>query len=75
MNYPEFLNFVCNDDILCFTETKTDNTDVIDIQGYIVLMKNRFDVAKVKSGGLILAVKENLIEYIDIITSDCKFVF
>ena len=75
LNYPEFLNFVCNYDILCFTETKTDNTDVIDIPGYIVLMKNRFDVAKVKSGGLILAVKENLIEYIDIITSDCKFVF
>ena len=72
LNFSEFFNFVCNYDILCFTETKTDNTDVIDIN--IVFMKNRFDVAKVKSGGFILAVKENLIEYSDVITSDCKFV-
>lgn len=74
-NYPDFLNFVCRYDILCFTEIKTDNTDVIDIPGDFVLMKKIFDITKVKSGGLIFVVKENLMEYIDITTSDYKFVF
>ena len=38
-------------------------------------MKNRFDIAKVKSGGIILVVRENLVKYVDVITSDCKYVF
>lgn len=49
LQYPDFVTFVCKYDVLCLTETKTDNTDVINIAGFVVYMKNRFDIAKVKS--------------------------
>ena len=36
LQYPDFVTFVCKYDILCLTETKTDNTDVINIPGFVV---------------------------------------
>lgn len=40
-------------DILYLTETKTDNTDAIDIPGFWVFMKNRFEIANMKSEGIL----------------------
>ena len=33
--YPDFAIFVVNYELLCFTEIKTDDTDIISFQGYI----------------------------------------
>ena len=46
-----------------------------NVHKHKVYMKNRFDIAKVKTGGIILVVREYLVKYVDVITSDCKYVF
>lgn len=40
-------------------------------------MTNRFDIAEVKKklGGSILATSENLVKYIEVLTSKCEYVF
>jgi tRNA-binding EMAP/Myf-like protein len=46
-----------------FTETKTDDLDTIELSGYIFKMENRKKIGR-KSGGMILAYKESLENYI-----------
>lgn len=58
-----------------FTETKTDDCDNIQIPGYVTFMKNRRKLTNTRSGGIILAVRDNIVKYIKIINTDCKYVF
>ena len=37
----QFSELVCNQDIICLQETKTDDLDTIEQPGYIFKMKNR----------------------------------
>ena len=55
LNYPEFVEFISEFDILCLLETKTDDCAEINIPGYSVQMKNRKLFSNRKSGGIILA--------------------
>lgn len=41
LNYSEFQELVNEHDIVCLQETKTDDLDVIEIDGYKIEMKNR----------------------------------
>ena len=75
LQYPDFLELVNKFNILCFVETKTDDVDEIEIPGFTVKMKNRFKFRKIKSGGIILAVRNNLTNYIFEIESESKYVF
>lgn len=34
LQFPDFVTFVCKYDVLCLTETKTDNTDISNIPGF-----------------------------------------
>lgn len=54
---------------------KIDNIDVINILGFVVYMKNRFDIVKVKFGGIILVIRENLVKYIEVLIFECEYVF
>ena len=58
--FPIFLHFINQYDILCFVETKLDDIDKIDIPGYILYTNNRYLKSCVKSGGICLAVRNNL---------------
>ena len=75
LQYPEFINFISNYDILCFVESKTDDTDVIEIPGFVSHMKNRTQVARIRSGGIIFAVRDSLNKCINVRKSNSDFVF
>ena len=61
-------------DILCLTETKTDDCDNIELPGFISIMKNRFKFRRAKSGGIILAYKQYLDGYIVNLETDSMYV-
>ena len=73
LQYPEFCQLVCNQDIICLQETKTDDLDTIELPGYIFKMKNRIKIGR-KSGGMILAYKESLDNYIELLDIESKYV-
>ena len=41
LQYPEFCELIKKNDIVCLQETKTDDIDKIDLEGYTFKMKNR----------------------------------
>lgn len=59
---------------MCFQETKTDDLDEINIEGFEIIMKNRFKYGRVDSGGIILAFRQNLSEFITTHATDSKTV-
>jgi hypothetical protein len=51
---PEFENLIRSNDFVCFVETKTDMFDSIDLPGYVFKSKHRKNVARMRSGGILL---------------------
>ena len=41
LQYPEFCELIKKNNIVCLQETKTDDIDKIDLEGYTFKMKNR----------------------------------
>lgn len=66
---PEFINFVSSFDILGFQESKTDDTDAIYFPGYQVFYNNRDALARRKSGGIVLLVKNKIAQYVKVDSS------
>ena len=60
---------------MCFSETKTDDLDNIELDGYDLKMKNRGKFLHRKSGGLVLGYKKELASKIRVFSTDSKFVF
>ena len=74
-HYPEFKDLMNNYYInMCFTESKTDDTDQVDIPGFEIYMKNRFKFKRVRSGGITPAIREHLHNYIHEIDSNSRYV-
>ena len=50
--FPDFIEFIKKYDIVCISETKLDDIDVINVQldGYTFFAKNR--ISRRKSGGV-----------------------
>ena len=65
---PEFLNFISTFDILGIQESKTDETDNICVPGYQIYYNNREQLARRKSGGIALLVRDSLVPYIKVDT-------
>ena len=67
---PEFLETCKLHDILCFSETKLDNTlndlvyETFSNIGFHVFLKHRKSMARHKSGGLMIAVKKSLLRHV-----------
>ena len=74
LNYTEFSEFISSFDVLGLSETKTDDIDQIHIPGFITFMKNRHKLSKVRSGGIILSAREDIVKHVKIIDTDCKYV-
>ncbi|VDI65868.1 Hypothetical predicted protein [Mytilus galloprovincialis] len=64
--YPEFIKLISDHDIICLTETKTDNFDNIHIPEYTFKFKNRKSHSRVKSGGITFGYKNEIAKYIHI---------
>ena len=62
-------------DIVCLQETKTDDLDVIEINGFKIKMKNRAKYGRLNSEGIILhvAYENELSEFITLHDTESKF--
>ena len=56
-------------------ESKSDDLDFFDIPGYELKMENRKKVAKVNPGGITIAYKAEILDKIQLIATESKFVF
>ena len=75
MNYPEFIELVKQYTIFCVLETKIDQFDIINCPGYKFFSKPRADKYKRKSGGIGFFVHESLVDNVDILDSDCEYIY
>ena len=66
LKYPEFINLIRNYDIIGIQESKTDDTDVIEIPGYSIFPHNRARISRFKSGGITLIVKNEITPFIKV---------
>lgn len=67
LSYAEFTDFVSKYDIIGLTETKTDDSDSISLPGYVSFTKNRHTLSNVRSGGILVAIRESIVKYVHII--------
>jgi hypothetical protein len=49
--------------------------DSIDIPGYAFKSKHRKNVARMRSGGILLGFRENLVNHVQILENECEFGF
>ena len=74
LNYPEFKDLILDYDFICLQETKTDDVDEIELEGYKFVMKNRRKYGRIKSGGIAFAYREEYERYISVHESESKFI-
>ena len=70
MKYPEFCEMLVSNDIICLTETKMDDLDSFDFDGFTCFMKNR-SIYKRKwgggGGGIALLVRNQILNMVKIV--------
>ena len=71
--YPEFTDFIQTFDIIGLQETKTDSLDQLQLDGYSLYFKHRSNSAR-RSGGIGVAIKDDLVDCVDLLKCDCDFV-
>ena len=71
MKHPDFLSLIFNHDIIAISESKPDDTDSVDVPGYVPFYKNRGKFRR-KSGGVLLLIKEELAQYVTVFESRIK---
>lgn len=64
LKVPEFISFLNKYDIIGLQETKTDESDCIQLDGFYVHLLNRVNLSRRKSGGIALFVKRKLAQYV-----------
>ena len=69
--HPDFLSLISNHDIITISESKLDDTDAVDVPGYVAFYKNRGNFRR-KSGGVLLLIKEELAQYVTVFKSKAK---
>ena len=67
--HPDFDYFVKSHDIVCISESKLSNTDIVNIQGYTSFYKNRKKYRR-KSGGILLLVKDCYVKHLKIFENE-----
>ena len=75
---PDFIDELTTKDIIVLTETKVDDTDTDLLEtffsklGFTLFFKNRFRPTTHRSGGILVAIKNNLHNYCTENPTDCK---
>ena len=72
--FPEFSETLSKYDLLCVTETKLDQTDVISVEGYTFFSQHRRQNYIRKSGGIGLFCKQHLTSNISIIDTETDYI-
>ena len=57
LNIPEFTELINSYDIIGFQETKLNDDDEIEIDGYTAICQNRKKISRYISGGMAIAAK------------------
>lgn len=70
----DFNNYISNFDLIGFQETKLSDLDEIVIENFALYTKNRASRSRVSSGGIALAVKRSISNYVTVIDTNCKLV-
>ena len=74
VNCPDFVNFLYEFDIICIQESRLDDVDQITVPGYKIFMHNRKQIARYRSGGIALLVKDEFVPFIHVHKSQNKLV-
>ena len=61
-------------DIICYQETKLDDVDELEIDGYTVNCQNRKKVSRHRSDGMALTVKNSLLKFVKLGKSESKLI-
>lgn len=61
--------------IIGLIETKTDNGDNVNIVGFKTFPKQRQKIPNTRSGEIMNDIKDDIVKYVNIINTDCKYVF
>ena len=73
--FPDFiLSIIESHDIICISESKLSDTDIVDIKGYTAFYKNRSKFKR-KLGGILLLVKDCFLSFITVFEEErfkCK---
>ena len=71
---PDFTSFINSHDIIGLQETKTDTIDDIEIHDHVLYFKHRKEISKRKSGGIALAYRKSISQYINPLVTESKLV-
>lgn len=66
LKFPEFINLIRRYDIIGIQESKTDDTDSVNIPDYTVFYHNRTNISRFRSGGITLIIKNEILPYVKI---------
>lgn len=75
INYPEFTSLIHEYDIVCVSETKLDQYDIIECPNYKFLSKPRNEAYKRKSGGIGFFVNKSLMDRAVTLESACEYIY
>ena len=74
LDYPDFVEYIGKFDFMCVCETKTDEYDTVDIDGYVYFSKHRSHPFERKSGGIGVYIRNNLSHHVQISKSESEYV-
>ena len=74
MNIPEFNELIQTYDIVSCVETKLDDLDIVNVDNFVVVQKNRKQKVKRKSGGKAVMIKKNIYKHFEYVDTDCEYV-
>ena len=75
LNIPEFNELIQTYDIVSCVETKLDDLDIVNVDNFVVVQKNRKQKVKRKSGGIAVMIKKNIYKHFEYVDTDCEYVF
>lgn len=73
LKFPEFTEFLNEYDFICVSETHTDDTDDVDIDGYTFYSKHRAQNYRRKSGGIGIYVRNYFSKYVSVLNSESDY--
>ena len=71
---PEFVSFIEQYDIIGIQESKLDDVDNVQIQGFQVFSNNRTSVSRYRSGGITLLIKNEISPFITVHKFESKLI-
>ena len=74
VQYPDFISFVNQYDVVCLAETKLDETDVVLLDGYTFVSQPRRQKYLRKSGSIGFFVRNNLSKNVKTITMQSEYI-